>query len=50
MRNHDRLEIAEIVEIVDLARYPIGEPSLVGSGVVERCRAGLDEHGFDAAP
>jgi alkylated DNA repair dioxygenase AlkB len=35
----------DIAEIVDLARYPIGEPSLLSGGVVERCRAELAEDG-----
>jgi 2OG-Fe(II) oxygenase superfamily len=34
-----------IAEIVDLARYPIAEPSLLGGGVVERCRAELADDG-----
>jgi 2OG-Fe(II) oxygenase superfamily len=35
----------DIAEIVDLARYPIGEPSSLGGGVVERCRAELADDG-----
>jgi hypothetical protein len=42
MPNHDRLDIAEIV---DLARYPVGEPGWTSGGVVERCRAELAEDG-----
>jgi hypothetical protein len=35
----------DIAEIVDLARYPIGGPSLLSGGVIERCRAELAEDG-----
>jgi hypothetical protein len=42
MPDHDRLDIAEII---DVETYPITEPGRPGSRVVERCRAALAEDG-----
>jgi hypothetical protein len=42
MSNDDRLDIAEII---DFARYPIAEATVLNGGVVERCRAELADDG-----